>query len=606
MTISRSLSLLEAGGLIQLAATHPELEYAFRHALIQEATYQTLVRSNRRMLHKIVGESLEQMYLRNETTAATLAPVLARHFSEADDLARALKYYVLAGRTAAQVYANAEAIHHFGQALEIAVRGAAGVEQIADLFLQRGFALELNAQDAEAVQNYLDMEAWAVSASNQKAELAAINARATIYVKPTVLQNYRLGYELSQRALALARGSGDRPAEAKALWNLLQYHAADSNMDEALSAGEQALQIAREEGLREQEAYVLTDLHKVYFMGDRRERAMTAVDEARAIWRELGKLNMLADNLASTSLILAMTGEFQSALDLSAEAQHIAHTIGNLWNQSYALYMVDLIHFDRGDVGQAIRVAEECQRLAEQAGFGEGIHQSAYDLAWMHGFMGQHPRALDIVGRTRARFVGVSGYFEIWSPLGGLEAFLLARAGRLAEARAVIAADPLGRDPDQLQVQSPVAQFHYYNVYVELALSDGEYPRAIELTEALMAGMRHLGLRFGLSDALLLKARVLRAAGRTDEARATLEAARAEAEDLGSRRTLWEILGSLADLAVSRGESLAAIDMHRHAAVIIAYIAEHAGSTELSESFLSRPDVRATLAAARQSDKGRE
>src|SRR5205823_3506391 len=146
MTVTQTLQILETGGLIHLAAVQPELEYAFQHALIQDAAYLTLVKANRRLLHKAVGESLEQLYP-GQLTSPTLAPVLARHFAEAGDPARALNYYRLAGRAAADRHANAEAIHYFSQGLEIATNLASAGEAAADLFLRRGRALELNAQD---------------------------------------------------------------------------------------------------------------------------------------------------------------------------------------------------------------------------------------------------------------------------------------------------------------------------------------------------------------------------------------------------------------------------------------------------------------------------
>src|SRR5260221_3671309 len=222
MTITQALNILESGGLIQLAAVHPDLEYAFRHALIQEAAYQTLVKANRRLLHKAVGESLEQLYPA-QLVSPKLAPVLARHFAEGGDLSRALNYYGVAGRAAADVYANVEAINHFSLALEIATTLTTVGEVAPDLFLRRGRALELSAQDAEAIKNYQEMEAWAEARGNQPARLAAMTARATIYVKPSVQQNLDLGYDLSQKALALARELGDRMAETKVLWNLLQH-----------------------------------------------------------------------------------------------------------------------------------------------------------------------------------------------------------------------------------------------------------------------------------------------------------------------------------------------------------------------------------------------
>ena len=46
------LNALESGGLIEIAALQPELEYLFRHALVQEAAYSSLLKQDRRALHR--------------------------------------------------------------------------------------------------------------------------------------------------------------------------------------------------------------------------------------------------------------------------------------------------------------------------------------------------------------------------------------------------------------------------------------------------------------------------------------------------------------------------------------------------------------------------
>ena len=56
------LDTLESKGLIRLAAIDPELEYLFRHALVQDAAYESLLKQERRALHRQVGEALEQLY----------------------------------------------------------------------------------------------------------------------------------------------------------------------------------------------------------------------------------------------------------------------------------------------------------------------------------------------------------------------------------------------------------------------------------------------------------------------------------------------------------------------------------------------------------------
>ena len=77
MTLAAHLNTLESTGLVHLAQTLPELEYLFRHALIQDAAYRSLVKADRRALHRAVGEMLERAY---PDRIDELAPLLARHF----------------------------------------------------------------------------------------------------------------------------------------------------------------------------------------------------------------------------------------------------------------------------------------------------------------------------------------------------------------------------------------------------------------------------------------------------------------------------------------------------------------------------------------------
>lgn len=597
MNLLHHLSALESSGLIILAQLQPEIEYLFRHALVQEAAYSSLVRPDRRLLHQAVGQALERLHP-GRLESLELAPLLARHFAEAGDLARALHYYTRAARGAAAMYANAEAILLFTQALELAQAQRAGGPTIIDLFLRRGKAYELNAQDAEAIANYEALEAWGVAAGDRAAQLAALAACATIYVKPSVQQNHARGYELSQQALALARDLGDPASEAKVLWNLLLYYLAVGDSAGAQAAGEQALAIARAHNLREQVAYVLTDLLKLYYQIEQPERAEAALHEAASLWRELGVLNMLADNLASTSMMRIISGNYEQALALSQEAERIGRQIGNMWNEAYSHYLVEVIYFERGDIAQAIASAETCRRLSAQAGFAEGVHQSQFSLAIIYGEMGALPRAWEAAQTLLKQVNPLEGQSPYLPQLAALKALLQLRAGQWAEAQAALDESGLNRDPEALQRQFVITQLVYALAKGELALALGRPSEALALVETISRKLRQSNVRIFYVDTLLLQGQALRADGRLLEAQAMLHAARAEAEALGSRRTLWAVLVELAALAAARGDHPADQALLNQSAEIINYIAAHAGEPALAESFLSRAPVRAVLERA--------
>jgi hypothetical protein len=90
---------------------------------------------------------------------------------------------------------------------------------------------------------------------------------------------------------------------------------------------------------------------------------------------------------------------------------------------------------------------------------------------------------------------------------------------------------------------------------------------------------------------LCLKGRSLLALDRPEEARSALLQARAEAEAIGSRRSLWPVLVALSQLEQSRGDAAQAEEHRRWAREIVEFIAGHISSPELRVSFLNLPQL---------------
>src|SRR5687768_8228683 len=88
------LSMAEAEGLIRPAQLEPEIEYLFRHNLIQTATYNSLLRQDRIKLHRAIGETLEEMYSQR---SEEISESLAYHFDHGGEARKALEYYTIAG-----------------------------------------------------------------------------------------------------------------------------------------------------------------------------------------------------------------------------------------------------------------------------------------------------------------------------------------------------------------------------------------------------------------------------------------------------------------------------------------------------------------------------
>jgi class 3 adenylate cyclase/tetratricopeptide (TPR) repeat protein len=93
----------------------PEPEYVFKHALVQEATYATLLTSRRRELHLRVGECIEQLFT---DRLEDFYSVLAYHYARAEAWDKAQAYLFKAGDRAGRIAADAEALMHYRHAIE--------------------------------------------------------------------------------------------------------------------------------------------------------------------------------------------------------------------------------------------------------------------------------------------------------------------------------------------------------------------------------------------------------------------------------------------------------------------------------------------------------
>jgi predicted ATPase/class 3 adenylate cyclase len=113
--LEEALDQLASAELIFWRGTPPDAEYTFKHALVRDAAYSTLLRSNRQLLHARIAEVVEQRF--PELTARE-PELLAHHFTEARQIERAIDYWLKAGERAAERSANLEAIRHLSRGLE--------------------------------------------------------------------------------------------------------------------------------------------------------------------------------------------------------------------------------------------------------------------------------------------------------------------------------------------------------------------------------------------------------------------------------------------------------------------------------------------------------
>jgi predicted ATPase len=108
------LAELKTIELIREKRRVPELEYIFKHALAQEATYESILLGKRRELHARVGQAIEALFT---DRLEEFYGLLAYHYARAEAWEKAQEYLLKAGDHAGRVAADAEALAHYRQAM---------------------------------------------------------------------------------------------------------------------------------------------------------------------------------------------------------------------------------------------------------------------------------------------------------------------------------------------------------------------------------------------------------------------------------------------------------------------------------------------------------
>lgn len=581
MMLNDNLTRLEQSDLIRRAGYTADWVYWFKHGLVQETAYDSLLKHDRKRLHLFVAHSLQDA---PDSAAENNALILAKHWDEAGEPARAFACYLRAGENAARVYAHAEALMAYDRAHALSRQIEVASPQALELYLARGRVMELRGEYAEALANYEELEQLAERRGDAELQLQALIQHAKIHSTPNNLFDLARAEALSLRALDLARAIRDRAAEAKALWNLLLVNYFVGKHEQAIQYGEASLSIARELNLREQLAYTLNDLARPYVAVGRTDEFNASQSEAETLWRELNNVPMLTDNLVYAGSRLFLDGETEASLVRLNEARTTSREIGNVWGEAFADEVLGGVYYERGDLDAAIRHFQDAARLGEQVNYLDPIYFGQAFLGLIYYALGDIEKGIALLETSFTGDVALSGWAT--GPLSALS-FLYAENGQVVRAQTVLEQAQASFDGN---MDSP-APIVLGLATIALQLAQGNAQAALqharELDAVLEANRLHPFRSFVLSFQARAQVELADVRGAID----TLEIARVHAEASQSATALWEILAMLARLYEMSGETEPARERRRLGRDAARYIADHA-PPELRDGFMNREQVR--------------
>ena len=208
---------------------------------------------------------------------------------------------------------------------------------------------------------------------------------------------WSLAAELGSRAVAAARLTGDRPAEADALVRLGGINMTLGDPEAASAHLEQALAICRKITYRPGEANALLELAELAVAQSLLAQALEPTEQALAIFEEIGDRDRATRALFRLGALLHVTGRNERASERLTQVMAVYRESGNLNGEANALMIYGLVRFGLGDYAALRPATESALRLYRQSGLRQGIANALQEIGREMKLAGEYDEAVSVL-----------------------------------------------------------------------------------------------------------------------------------------------------------------------------------------------------------------
>jgi predicted ATPase/class 3 adenylate cyclase len=315
--VARHLERLDELDLTPQYATTPELEYSFRHAITQEAAYQSLTFQMREGLHERIGQLIEDAY---PDRLAQYVDVLAYHYGRSRRADKQRVWFRAAGDAAKSAFANEAAVDYYERLLSLLPK-----DQTGEVLVELGAVWQLTGRWAQAEQAFRQAMDVARQANDLRVLAATERDLGDLFM-------YTQSYPEAVAWLTRAADGFERLDDRQGL---------SRTLDRLTFA------------LYQQGAY---------------DSALAMAARHLAIATEAANLAGMSIALNHTALMRLHTGETAAALALLRQALDAATSAGDQLCLLHAAANLALVHLRRGEHVQSIAAGHQALTVAQETG----------------------------------------------------------------------------------------------------------------------------------------------------------------------------------------------------------------------------------------------
>ncbi len=362
-------------------------EYIFRHAVLYDVTYESVLLKLRRVYHRQVAEGLIWL---SEERAGEYAGRIGEHYELAGDAEQAGAWYIRAGKQAQDTYAPEAAINYYQKALAFLRESAPDAARQLEVCQRLAEVLTWQARYAEAIDIYKSMLETAAANHDAMAESQALLGIAFCLSSQG---DYRAALDHATNAENLARQIDAKSHVAKALWAQGTTHHRLGEAQAALSLGEQALQINTQLDDRSEMARCMNLVGAAYYSLGDYPQAEQYMKNALALFEGLGNRALSMDLLNNLGVVADARGDYNTAFLRYHSALEIARETGYRDGEIVFLSNRGGMHVALGNFAAAEADLKQAIERAGKAGSWI-LPGTYYELSQAALKMGKHDGAL--------------------------------------------------------------------------------------------------------------------------------------------------------------------------------------------------------------------
>jgi predicted ATPase/class 3 adenylate cyclase len=373
--VEREFILPQSGNL--------DTEYTFRHVLMSDVIYSTILKKERRQLHGQVGEMLETLYSERIEDQVEL---LANHYRWSSRLDKALQYLVLAGKKAMRNYSNEQARLHYETALEVLPQVDHLPYDELQVYMGLGDVLAFIGEYPEARQKYQkSLRAIGTQESSQYAEECS-----SLYRK--IARTYERSGDYEQALAHLHQAIGcleisplTHSEEQAEIWHDIGWiHFRRGNFVEAEQYLGRALELVESTNAYGVIASIHNRLAGIAMNQGDWDRAVRYLQKSISIRGTIGDLVGLASSTNNLGYLEIEMGEFDSALENLTRNYDLVKRLGQVEGIAIALSNLGWLHILRGEPEEADQALSQSLEMARQIDYKSLIREVLKNIGELH------------------------------------------------------------------------------------------------------------------------------------------------------------------------------------------------------------------------------